>query len=231
MLRTTANNTDIGQGSEPFSDTFVTVNAETSQMKGEPAVHNVYTFRFTIHSFLIPLVTNHDCSSPRHTKQTRSTILGKRRYQDSSSVSPANSFCEQVQTLENNSNSKRARTATVVVDCESGKENIPPFNITSLVHTDISPRAVTSSLEHATPTSNLTELSLLTPPPTPPASLLIHARVRALLRCTCNSTSSSIAGCDAERTSLLESKTNPPFCYQLLQVFRVRLRNVHVKSF
>ena len=141
--------------------------------------------------------------------QTRSTILGKRGYQDSSSVSPANSLCEQVQTLENNPNSKRARTATVAVDGESNKENIPPFNIISLIHTDISPRAVTSSLEHATPTSNLTELSLLTPPPTPPASLLpIHARVRALLRSTCNSTSSSIAGRDAERTSLLEFLTS-----------------------
>jgi cell division control protein 6 len=76
----------------------------------------------------------------------------------------------------------------VLVDGDSNKENIPPFNLISLIHTDIFPR---------------------TPPPSPPTSLLsIHARVRALLRSTCNSTSSSIAGRDVERTSLLQFLTS-----------------------
>jgi cell division control protein 6 len=79
--------------------------------------------------------------------QTRSTILGKRGHQDSSSASPANSFCEQLQTPDNTPNPKRARTATVVVDGDSNKENIPPFNI---VLTDISPRAVRALRRNAT---------------------------------------------------------------------------------
>ncbi|KAF8812914.1 P-loop containing nucleoside triphosphate hydrolase protein [Phlegmacium glaucopus] len=164
--------------------------------------------------------------------QTRSTILGKRGHQDSSSISPANSFCEQLQTPDNTPSPKRARTTTVVVDGDSNKENIPPFN-DSPINIDISPRAVralrrnatesvftptrsralrrhtsASSLEPATPTSNLVELTL-TPPPSPPVSLLpIHARVRALLRSTCNNTSSQIAGRDTERTSLLKFLTS-----------------------
>jgi len=178
--------------------------------------------------------------------QTRSTILGKRGHQDSSSVSPANSSCEQLQTPDNTPNPKRARTTTAIVDGDSNKENIPPVN-NSPINIDISPRAVralrrnatesvvaptrsrarmymlffkkktvphlstpvrrhtsASSLEPATPTSNLMELTISTPPPSPPASLLpIHARVRALLRSTCNNVS-SIAGRDTELTSLLE---------------------------
>ena len=126
--------------------------------------------------------------------RTRSTVLGKRGHQDSSSTH--NSLCEQLQTPDSTPNPKRARTATIVVNGDSNKENIPPF--------DISPINVA-----ATPTSNLMELSLSTPPPSPPASLLpIQARVRALLRSTCNNTSSSIAGRDVERTSLLQFLTS-----------------------
>jgi cell division control protein 6 len=118
--------------------------------------------------------------------RTRSTVLGKRGHQDS-----PNSLCEQLQTPDNTPNPKRARTATVVVDGDSNKENVPPFNI--------SPLHIA-----ATPTLNLMELTLSTPPPSPPTSLLpIQARVRALLRSTCNNTSSSIAGRDVERASLL----------------------------
>lgn len=66
-----------------------------------------------------------------------------------------------------------------------------------------------SSLEPATPTSDFVELTISTPPPSPPASLLpIHARVRALLRSTCNNTSASIAGRDTERNSLVEFLTS-----------------------
>ena len=125
-----------------------------------------------------------------HTMRTRSTVLGKRGHQDSPS-----SLCEQLQTPDNTPNPKRARTTTVVVDGDSNKENVPPFNISSIHVT-------------ATPTSSLMELTLSTPPPSPPTSLLpIQARVRALLRSTCNNTSSSIAGRDEERTSLLKFLT------------------------
>lgn len=82
--------------------------------------------------------------------QTRSTILGKRGHQDSSSVSPASSFCEQLQTPDNTPNPKRARIATVVVDGDSNKENIPPFNSITPIHTDISPRAVRALRRNAT---------------------------------------------------------------------------------
>ena len=120
--------------------------------------------------------------------RTRSTVLGKRGHQDS-----PNSLCEQLQTPDNTPNPKRARTATVVVDGDSNKENVPPFNI--------SPIHIAAT---ATPTSDLMELTLSTPPPSPPTSLLpIQARVRALLRSTCNNTFSSIAGRDVERASLL----------------------------
>ena len=54
----------------------------------------------------------------------------------------------------------------------------------------------------------LMELTLSTLPPSPPASLFpIQPRVCALLRSTCNNTSSSIAGRDVERTSLLQFLT------------------------
>ena len=55
----------------------------------------------------------------------------------------------------------------------------------------------------------LMELTLLTLLPSPPASLFsIQPRVRALLRSTCNNTSSSIAGRDVECTSLLQFLTS-----------------------
>ena len=126
-----------------------------------------------------------------YTMGTRSSVLGKRGHQDSS-----NSLCEQLKTPDNTPNPKRTQTATVVVDGDSNKENVPPFNI-SPIHIA------------ATPTSDLMELTLSTPPPSPPTSLLsIQARVRALLRSTCNNTSSSIAGRDVECTSLLQFLTS-----------------------
>ena len=123
--------------------------------------------------------------------RTRSTVLGKRGHQDSPS-----SLCEQLQTPDNTPNPKRARTVTIVVDGDSNKENVPPFNISS---THVA----------ATPTTSLMELTLSTPPPSPPTSLFpIQARVRALLRSTYNNNSSSIAGRDEERTSLLKFLTS-----------------------
>ena len=101
-----------------------------------------------------------------------------------------------MKTPDNTPNPKRTRTATVVVDGDSNKENVPPFNIYP-IHIA------------ATPTSNLMMLTLSTLPPSPPTSLLsIQARVRALLHSTCNNTSSSIAGRNVERTSLLQFMTS-----------------------
>jgi hypothetical protein len=112
--------------------------------------------------------------------RTRSSVLGKRRHQDS-----PNSLCKQLQTPDNTPNPKRVRTATVVVDGDG------------------------TSLPQRRTTSNLMELTLSTPPPSPPASLLpIQVRVRALLRSTCNNISSSIAGRDVECTSLLQFLTS-----------------------
>lgn len=55
----------------------------------------------------------------------------------------------------------------------------------------------------------MSDLAIATPPPTPPTSLLpVHARARGLLRPTCNSTESQIAGRDAERTAILEFLTS-----------------------
>lgn len=52
----------------------------------------------------------------------------------------------------------------------------------------------------ATPTSEISHLAIVTPPSTPPSSLLsLHARARALLRSTCNNNDTEVAGRDAER--------------------------------
>lgn len=51
-------------------------------------------------------------------------------------------------------------------------------------------------------------MAISTPPPTPPTILLPpHARIRALLRSTCNNTQTEIAGREAERASILEFLT------------------------
>ncbi|KAF8160617.1 P-loop containing nucleoside triphosphate hydrolase protein [Crassisporium funariophilum] len=161
--------------------------------------------------------------------QTRSTVLGKRDHQDAASPAPGSKVCEQLHTPDNTPNPKRARTTTIVDD-GSNKENIPPFR-ESLINPDIPSRATralrrtsteavitpprsrpgprrrasASSLVPATPVSEIARLTISTPPPTPPTSLLpIHARARAMLRSTCNNTNSHIAGRDAERASIHE---------------------------
>jgi len=96
--------------------------------------------------------------------------------------------------------SSRPRVVELVCICFFFKKKTVPH-----LSTPVRRHTSASSLEPATPTSNLMELTISTPPPSPPASLLpIHARVRALLRSTCNNVSSSIAGRDTELTSLLE---------------------------
>ncbi|KAF9568234.1 P-loop containing nucleoside triphosphate hydrolase protein [Agrocybe pediades] len=158
--------------------------------------------------------------------QTRST-LGKRGHQDSSSPSVSFSACEQLQTPENTPNPKRARTTTVILDGDGNKENIPPFKTSPV--TDPSPRAAralrrtateavtatrsrpaprrhssVSSLP-ATPRADISQLAIVTPPPTPPTVLLpFHARVRALLRSTCNNADAQIAGRTEERANIVK---------------------------
>lgn len=62
-----------------------------------------------------------------------------------------------------------------------------------------------SSLAPATPSVDIVNLALSTPPPTPPTSLLpLHVRIRALLRSTCNNTQTPVAGREHERASIVE---------------------------
>lgn len=57
----------------------------------------------------------------------------------------------------------------------------------------------------ATPVAEKSELTILTPPSTPPTILLpLHARIRALLRSTCNNAQIDIDGRETERASILE---------------------------
>ncbi|KAI0829681.1 P-loop containing nucleoside triphosphate hydrolase protein [Trametes gibbosa] len=126
-------------------------------------------------------------------------------------------------------NPKRAKTSTTLLDGDHNKENIPPFMLQaingspstsratrslrrtstmvagSMTRSPSTPRryASTSDLRQAaaaaTPATCLAQLSLATPPSTPPTSLLpIHIRARALLRPICNDTP-SFAGRSPER--------------------------------
>jgi cell division control protein 6 len=61
----------------------------------------------------------------------------------------------------------------------------------------------------STPTSEILHLAIATPPPTPPTALLsLHARVRALLRSTCNNDDTDVAGRDAERAVIQQFLTS-----------------------
>ncbi|CDO76726.1 hypothetical protein BN946_scf184796.g20 [Trametes cinnabarina] len=122
-------------------------------------------------------------------------------------------------TPDSTPNPKRAKTTTTLLDGDHNKENIPPFILrpingspssrvtrsvrrTSTMVSGASMRSPSTPRRYAsasdlrtaaavadTPASCLAQLSLTTPPPTPPTSLLpIHVRARALLRPTCNDT-------------------------------------------
>ncbi|KAJ3018225.1 hypothetical protein NUW54_g392 [Trametes sanguinea] len=132
-------------------------------------------------------------------------------------------------TPDSTPNPKRAKTTTTVLDGDHNKENIPPFIFRPIngspssrvtrtlrrtstmvagaaMRSPSTPRryASASDLRTAavvadTPASSFAQLSLTTPPPTPPTSLLpIHVRARALLRPTCNDTP-QFAGRSSER--------------------------------
>ncbi|KAJ7079064.1 hypothetical protein B0H15DRAFT_519461 [Mycena belliarum] len=155
---------------------------------------------------------------------TRSSVLGKRPHHPEPSTPAHTDTKRQLQTPDNTPNPKRPRTSSTAVDGDGNKENVPPFK-TDFVTSPPSPRtarslrrtstsegspsrarqavsrrASTSVIVPATPTAEIAQLTLATPPPTPPNSLLpIYARARALLRATCNSSATEIAGRDSER--------------------------------
>ncbi|KAH9855198.1 P-loop containing nucleoside triphosphate hydrolase protein [Lenzites betulinus] len=132
-------------------------------------------------------------------------------------------------TPDSTPNPKRAKTSTTLLGGDHNKENIPPFVLQPINGSPSTSRATrslrrtstmiagtttrspstprryasTSDLRQAaaaaTPVASLAHLSLATPPPTPPTSLLpIHIRARALLRPTCNDTP-QFAGRSSER--------------------------------
>ncbi|KAH9942300.1 P-loop containing nucleoside triphosphate hydrolase protein [Epithele typhae] len=127
-------------------------------------------------------------------------------------------------------NPKRAKTTGALVEGDGNKENIPPFvtevinsssptsirrtrslrRMNTMVHESPSrtntPRrySSTSNLRHAvaTPATSLSQLSLATPPPSPPIILQpLHVRVKALLRPTCND-GLEMAGREQERSQI-----------------------------
>ncbi|KAK7005793.1 AAA domain-containing protein, partial [Favolaschia claudopus] len=154
------------------------------------------------------------------------SVLGKRPHNSDPTTPVHNDAKRQLQTPDNSPNSKRPRTSTTALDGTGNKENIPPFNTDAIVsppsprtprirrtttldgsptrsRQNVSRRASTSAIVPATPTAEIAELTLATPPPTPPNSLLpIHVRARALLRATCNSSATEMAGRDAERDTI-----------------------------
>ncbi|KAJ7429760.1 hypothetical protein B0H11DRAFT_2141381 [Mycena galericulata] len=73
----------------------------------------------------------------------------------------------------------------------------------SRVRHTIPRHASTSAIVPVTPTAKIAQLMLATRHPSPPYLLLpIHARARALLRATCNSPSTEMAGRDAEHVAI-----------------------------
>jgi len=81
------------------------------------------------------------------TMLTRSSVLGKRGHQESSSPAPS-AKSGQLQTPDRTPNPKRART-TLLIDDDSNKENIPPF-MTSPINADVTPRSARALRRNAT---------------------------------------------------------------------------------
>ncbi|KAI0743785.1 P-loop containing nucleoside triphosphate hydrolase protein [Daedaleopsis nitida] len=147
-------------------------------------------------------------------------------------VNDSSSGCESENSLalltpDSTPNPKRAKTTGALVVGDHNKENIPPFNLEPVNSSPSSPRvtrslrrtnttihgsssrptprryASTSNLRQAvTPATSIAQLSLATPPPTPPSALLpLHVRARALLRPTCND-GPQMAGREQEKTTI-----------------------------
>ncbi|KIM78909.1 hypothetical protein PILCRDRAFT_38396, partial [Piloderma croceum F 1598] len=152
------------------------------------------------------------------TMQTRrSSVLGKRAHESTTDHHPP-------PTPDPSPITKRARTS---LEGDWNKENIAPFAnaADSSLPSSPSPPPLrrTSTAEYTTPTrtppkrhastsnifipptptTEIAHLSLSTPPPTPiHTTQPTHARARALLRATCNSSSAQIAGREVEREAV-----------------------------
>ncbi|KAJ6498999.1 P-loop containing nucleoside triphosphate hydrolase protein [Mycena sanguinolenta] len=156
---------------------------------------------------------------------TRSSVLGKRPHNPDPSTPVHSQTKRQLQTPDNTPNPKRPRTSIIAFDGDGNKENVPPFNTDAVAsppspratrlrrttpsdgsptraRQSISRRASTSAIVPATPTAEIAQLSLATPPPTPNSLIPIHVRARALLRGTCNSSATGMAGRDSERAAI-----------------------------
>ncbi|KAF8629137.1 hypothetical protein AX17_005723 [Amanita inopinata Kibby_2008] len=171
------------------------------------------------------------------TRVTRSSVLGKRAHQQQDASLNTSRSCEvQFPTPDNTPNPKRARTSLGYFDSDSNKENVPPLGLEG-VGTDSSPssagatralrrtateittpsrprlvrRHTSTTILPMIPTSDVCNLGIATPPVTPKSLLPMHARARALLRSTCNSSDTKITCRDAERgiiTDFLQSFMN-----------------------
>ncbi|KAF8627835.1 hypothetical protein AX15_004252 [Amanita polypyramis BW_CC] len=154
---------------------------------------------------------------------TRSSVLGKRGHQQEASIATPTKSCDvQLPTPDSTPNPKRARTSISYYDGDSNKENVPPLSNEAAVldtppsssrsvrpirrtATELpSPSRPRPIRKHASTTSIIPipshEISRLATPPTAPKLLLpLHARVKSVLRATCNDASSAITCRDAER--------------------------------
>ncbi|KAK0498242.1 P-loop containing nucleoside triphosphate hydrolase protein [Armillaria luteobubalina] len=159
-------------------------------------------------------------------RSTHLSILGKRTRRGEL-LSPSN--CQQLQTPDTTPNPKRPKTTITILDGDDNKENIPPYLIRAVNGDSSSPisaraaralrrtsteagitsprrqplpqrRASTSSLiPPSTPTTAVGQLTISTPPPTPPSLLPIHTRARTLLRPTSDCTG-EMPGREKERS-------------------------------
>ncbi|KAK2467868.1 hypothetical protein APHAL10511_000163 [Amanita phalloides] len=151
---------------------------------------------------------------------TRSSVLGKRAHQqqDATTATLTKSCNVQLPTPDSTPNPKRPRTSISSYDGDSNKENVPPSS-SQTVGSDVAPtvagtvRATTTEQltptrsrplrRHASTTSAMptnhgfSNSSLTTPPATPKPLLPLYARVKALLRTTCNA-NATITCRDAE---------------------------------
>ncbi|TFK54365.1 P-loop containing nucleoside triphosphate hydrolase protein [Heliocybe sulcata] len=149
-----------------------------------------------------------------------STVLGKRT---SRSDIANDAVPSHLATPDNTPNPKRPKTSATICDDDSNKENIPPLLLDAINRVPRTPRRLArraTSDSFNSPSRNSTpptrrasssDVFLETPPTTPPQLQPIHLRVRALLRATCNG-SSTIAGRQVERdaiVSFIQSFTSP----------------------
>lgn len=160
---------------------------------------------------------------------TRSSVLGKRGHHHDTPISlPAKS--SDLPTPDSTPSPKRARTSLGYFDPDSNKENVPPLSV-GLRSPEASPtstrsarslrrtttelttpsrtkpvrrHASTTTIIPITPTREVSQPSLATPPITPKILLPLHARAKALLRATCNDATATVTCRDVERDSITQ---------------------------